>query len=63
MTGKPVRGDMQPATPEGFAALVRKANDAYEDGLMLVGVVPVGPKLLGAVFVRMAKPDANLMGE
>ena len=62
--GSPVRGDVQPATPDGFARLIAKANEVHADGLVLVGVVNVGPRTLGAVYVRMPeRPQSNLIGE
>lgn len=59
----PVRGDIQPATAEGFAAIIEKANEVYSDGLLLINVVALGPKALGAVFVRMPQPEreSNLL--
>ena len=63
----PVRGDIQAATPEGFAKLITKANEVYDDGLMLVGIVNLsskGKEALGAVYVRLPqKPAASLVGE
>jgi len=62
--GLPVRGDIQAATPDGFAKLIAKANEVHADGLTLVGVVNVGPKALGAIYVRLPqRPESNLIGE
>lgn len=60
----PVRGDIQPATPDGFANLIARANAVHAKGLTMVGVVNVGPKHLGAIYVKLESPrQGNLIGE
>lgn len=59
MAEKNVRGAIQDATDEGFAKLLVEANRAYEQGLVLVGVVNIGKAKIGGVFVRMPKPEAR----
>lgn len=64
--GRNVRGDIQPATSAGFAALIERADEYHEQGFVLAGVVNLGPggKALGGVFVKMPKPPAaSLVGE
>ena len=59
-----MRGDTAPATPQGFAKLIQRANEVHGDGLMLVGIVNLGPKMLGAVYVRMPeRQTSNLVGD
>ena len=53
---KPVRGDLQPATPDGFKKLIERANSAHQDGLTLVGVVTIGGDHIGGIFVRIGPP-------
>jgi hypothetical protein len=61
---KPVQGQIFSASPEGFAALLAKANEVHEDGLVLVSVVPIGTGKLGALFVRIPRGmSAALIGE
>ena len=60
----PVRGNIQPANEAGFGKILIEANKAYDDGLLLIGVVPVGSDKIGAVFVRMPHGDRpNLIGD
>jgi len=61
--GRFVRGDTAPATAEGFAKLLESADEAFEKGFALHGVVNLttivnGKRALalGAVFVRMPQP-------
>lgn len=59
-----VRGDVRAATPEGFAKLIQRANEVAGDGYRLVGVVNVGTKSLGAIYVHMPeRPESNLVGD
>jgi uncharacterized Fe-S cluster-containing radical SAM superfamily protein len=56
---KSVFGKVVAASPEGFAELLRKANEVHASGLTLVAVVPLdtddGKRKLGGVFVRLPK--------
>lgn len=62
--GRNVRGDIQPATAEGFANLVETADELFDQGFVLLGVVNLGPKALGGVYVKMPKkPTASLVGD
>ncbi len=64
---KPVRGDVQDATEEGFARLLARANEVYGEGLVLIGIVNLGQKKIGGVFVKMPRQPtsagASLIGE
>ena len=58
---RPVQGSVRPATPEGFATLLKDANLAHARGLRLVAIVPTGPRHIGAVFVREQDREAQLV--
>lgn len=57
-----VTGNVQPATPKGFAELIDRANEMAKDGLTLVGIVNLSgkQKLIAGVFVRL--PEAPRTG-
>lgn len=57
----PVVGMLTAASPEGFAAVIAKANEVHARGYMLVGVTPVSGGQLGAVFVRHRPPPSASM--
>lgn len=61
----PVRGYLEDDTEAGFGRLLQKANAAYEDGLILIAVVPIGPAKIGGVFVRVpeGRGGVNLLGD
>lgn len=59
--GRPVRGQVEDATEEGFARLILRAGDLHAEGLVLVGVVAIGAKKLGGVYVHMPKPAAPML--
>lgn len=61
----PVRGWVEDATEAGFASLLKKANEVYDDGLLLINVVSIGQGKIGGVFVRLPEqgPRANLIGD
>jgi hypothetical protein len=57
---KNVLGAVEPATKEGFAKLIARANTAAAEGFTLIGVVNIGTDLLGGVYVRLRRaPAAN----
>lgn len=58
----PVRGHITDATPAGFREMIEKANEAQQQGLTMIGIVNIGTKSLGGVFVQLQKPhEANLV--
>ena len=52
----PVRGHLEPATVAGFKTMIEKANDAYAIGLTMIGIVNIGQKTIGGIFVKLPKP-------
>jgi len=57
-TSQPVLGMLTAATPEGFAAVITKANEIHARGYVLAGVVQVSGSQLGAIYVRARPPVA-----
>lgn len=55
---RPVRGLVEPATVDGFRRVIENANEVYDLGYRLVGLVNLGPKQIGAVLLLMpSAPD------
>jgi hypothetical protein len=52
----PVRGHLEPATREGFKNMIEKANESYAEGLTMIGIVNIGQRSLGGIFVNIPKP-------
>lgn len=60
-----VRGQIEPATAEGFANLIDTADELLAEGFALIGVVNLGQgKALGGVYRRLPeRPTASLVGD
>lgn len=62
-----VLGDVYPATADGFKKLIEDANRGAGRGYVLVAVVPLDGRQLGAVFSRFrplsVDGGAQLFGE
>lgn len=57
-----VRGHITDATTAGFREMIEKANEAQQQGLTMIGIVNIGTKQLGGVFVQLPeRHEANLV--
>lgn len=61
MSGKDVRGYVQPATPVGFINLIAQANEMHPQGYRLLQVVQLKGDQLGAIFVPAPRGDGSLL--
>lgn len=61
---KSVLGATEPATKEGFAKLIARANNMTAEGYTLAGVVNLSDDLIGGIYVRAQRaPSYNLTDE